>query len=110
MFFFFFSSRRRHTRWTGDWSSDVCSSDLIAAQRRDRGSCERKRRRRGGDRTELPHDAVDDASRRAPGKKVGERGMASGFALERGAVHFARRSFGAEQISGADLNARGAER
>src|SRR6267154_5475329 len=28
IFFFFFSSRRRHTRWTGDWSSDVCSSDL----------------------------------------------------------------------------------
>src|SRR5690348_2354043 len=26
-FFFFFSSKRRHTRWTGDWSSDVCSSD-----------------------------------------------------------------------------------
>src|SRR5690348_2035133 len=25
---FFFSSGRRHTRWTGDWSSDVCSSDL----------------------------------------------------------------------------------
>src|SRR5690348_17731919 len=24
----FLSSRRRHTRWTGDWSSDVCSSDL----------------------------------------------------------------------------------
>src|SRR6266487_3160762 len=30
--FFFFSSRRRHTRWTGDWSSDVCSSDLEGAQ------------------------------------------------------------------------------
>src|SRR5256885_11656287 len=29
-FFFFFSSRRRHTRLQGDWSSDVCSSDLIA--------------------------------------------------------------------------------
>src|SRR6266516_6845994 len=27
--FFFFSSRRRHTRSYGDWSSDVCSSDLI---------------------------------------------------------------------------------
>src|SRR5437870_7279214 len=27
--FFFFSSRRRHTRWPRDWSSDVCSSDLI---------------------------------------------------------------------------------
>src|SRR5690348_17918004 len=29
---FFFSSRRRHTRWTGDWSSDVCSSDLLLRQ------------------------------------------------------------------------------
>src|SRR2546426_1282587 len=28
---FFFSSRRRHTRLQGDWSSDVCSSDLIPA-------------------------------------------------------------------------------
>src|SRR5690625_6766314 len=27
--FFFFSSRRRHTRWPRDWSSDVCSSDLV---------------------------------------------------------------------------------
>src|SRR3989475_8540456 len=29
MFFFFFSSRRRHTRFDCDWSSDVCSSDLV---------------------------------------------------------------------------------
>src|SRR5207248_6812893 len=28
-YFFFFSSRRRHTRSYGDWSSDVCSSDLF---------------------------------------------------------------------------------
>src|SRR5690242_21153504 len=28
MVLFFFSSRRRHTRLTCDWSSDVCSSDL----------------------------------------------------------------------------------
>src|SRR5690606_40194350 len=27
---FFFSSRRRHTRFSRDWSSDVCSSDLIS--------------------------------------------------------------------------------
>src|SRR5690606_40581280 len=27
---FFFSSRRRHTRFSRDWSSDVCSSDLQA--------------------------------------------------------------------------------
>src|SRR5688500_8772604 len=31
MLLFFFSSRRRHTRLQGDWSSDVCSSDLVDA-------------------------------------------------------------------------------
>src|SRR5256885_13000713 len=30
---FFFSSRRRHTRLQGDWSSDVCSSDLAETDR-----------------------------------------------------------------------------
>src|SRR5690606_39592973 len=30
-FMFFFSSRRRHTRFSRDWSSDVCSSDLNVA-------------------------------------------------------------------------------
>src|SRR5437763_8905385 len=30
---FFFSSRRRHTRYIGDWSSDVCSSDLAIRAR-----------------------------------------------------------------------------
>src|SRR5205807_6822920 len=29
---FFFSSRRRHTRLQGDWSSDVCSSDLSLSE------------------------------------------------------------------------------
>src|SRR5688500_20176196 len=32
-FDFFFSSRRRHTRLQGDWSSDVCSSDLTSLPR-----------------------------------------------------------------------------
>src|SRR5258706_10419212 len=32
-FFFFFSSRRRHTRLVSDWSSDVCSSDLVSSAR-----------------------------------------------------------------------------
>src|SRR2546422_1819057 len=31
LIFFFFSSRRRHTRCSRDWSSDVCSSDLFSA-------------------------------------------------------------------------------
>src|SRR5437867_13417678 len=52
-FFFFFSSRRRHTRSYGDWSSDVCSSDLFKVKtRRPLGApvpaCgERARRQRG---------------------------------------------------------------
>src|SRR5207245_5021397 len=44
---FFFSSRRRHTRCYRDWSSDVCSSDLVSrpcwfrkpARARNRSSC-----------------------------------------------------------------------
>src|SRR5437762_5455126 len=38
-YFFFFSSRRRHTRYIGDWSSDVCSSDLPVATERCREVC-----------------------------------------------------------------------
>src|SRR6266571_5282715 len=41
--FFFFSSRRRHTRLTCDWSSDVCSSDLINYRRREQSACGRPR-------------------------------------------------------------------
>src|SRR5690606_40100912 len=41
---FFFSSRRRHTRFSRDWSSDVCSSDL------------RSRRNSGGIGARLPGD------------------------------------------------------
>src|SRR5256885_3533695 len=37
--FFFFSSRRRHTRLQGDWSSDVCSSDLRQRKRCLRLAC-----------------------------------------------------------------------
>src|SRR3712207_9502234 len=36
MVLFFFSSRRRHTRYWRDWSSDVCSSDLVRKIIRDR--------------------------------------------------------------------------
>src|SRR5947209_13131300 len=36
-FYFFFSSRRRHTSYWRDWSSDVCSSDLVAFADRIRG-------------------------------------------------------------------------
>src|SRR5260370_7455503 len=38
---FFFSSRRRHTRFKCDWSSDVCSSDLVSAAVRARPVAQR---------------------------------------------------------------------
>src|SRR3989449_7942523 len=38
LFFFFFSSRRRHTRCSRDWSSDVCSSDLTVRRYRAGGA------------------------------------------------------------------------
>src|SRR5437867_10777114 len=45
LMFFFFSSRRRHTRSYGDWSSDVCSSDLLRRSRpRARSASERSDR------------------------------------------------------------------
>src|SRR3989454_10893090 len=40
---FFFSSRRRHTRLQGDWSSDVCSSDLDDVVQRARGRADAAR-------------------------------------------------------------------
>src|SRR6266478_3137651 len=38
VFLFFFSSRRRHTRFDCDWSSDVCSSDLLITADTNEGS------------------------------------------------------------------------
>src|SRR5438034_11255055 len=45
--YFFFSSRRRHTRSLCDWSSDVCSSDLLGLRRKRRGGLQRVERRHG---------------------------------------------------------------
>src|SRR2546422_4651147 len=45
--FFFFSSRRRHTRCSRDWSSDVCSSDLV------RAACDGSLKRLGVDAIDL---------------------------------------------------------
>src|SRR5438105_5728309 len=55
-FVFFFSSRRRHTRSTRDWSSDVCSSDLSTWSAR----CPNRPRR----------DARRTGHRRAAGRRL----------------------------------------
>src|SRR5690606_40740379 len=47
--YFFFSSRRRHTRFSRDWSSDVCSSDLENLRR---VVHPQEQHDRGGDRAE----------------------------------------------------------
>src|SRR5437879_13641604 len=45
----FFSSRRRHTRYIGDWSSDVCSSDLHCGPLNPREAARAKRIRQESD-------------------------------------------------------------
>src|SRR6266480_5391287 len=73
---FFFSSRRRHTRLTCDWSSDVCSSDLAAHQRLGAGVCDRGSAgpglagvyRTGVSQIVATTMAVNAASRRVPEK------------------------------------------
>src|SRR6266487_6462296 len=75
-YFFFFSSRRRHTRWTGDWSSDVCSSDLAYRQRlRDAASLYRSVQEHGfdGGRYPLLLRAVPPGAATASGKLVPRR-------------------------------------
>src|ERR1039457_5537252 len=54
VFFFFFSSRRRHTRLQGDWSSDVCSSDLQVRRPPGRPAGRPSGRGPGEDRREPP--------------------------------------------------------
>src|SRR5437764_5651373 len=59
--FFFFSSRRRNTRCIGDWSSDVCSSDLRLVLP-DRAVVEVLERGGGPTRTALSFQNFDDSS------------------------------------------------
>src|SRR5207248_5080475 len=70
-FFFFFSSRRRHTRSYGDWSSDVCSSDL------GRPLARHRRRRVAKRAASAPHEPdrreASDERRRTMGRRHGVR-------------------------------------
>src|SRR5438876_11799673 len=75
---FFFSSRRRHTRWTGDWSSDVCSSDLRLQRPVHVGRAGRRRVREGAaaEMNKTIEDFIGDTPRseeRRVGKECGSR-------------------------------------
>src|SRR5256885_8800040 len=74
--FFFFSSRRRHTRLQGDWSSDVCSSDLrpgagepVIAWDPARGSIDRAALERAGADTVIHLAGENVFGRWSPAKK-----------------------------------------
>src|SRR5690606_40362034 len=87
--FFFFSSRRRHTRFSRDWSSDVCSSDLRAHARgraarledgptRHAGGLDRRRRGTGPDGGPRIRTAGRRGRGRSEERRVGEEGRAGG--------------------------------
>src|SRR5690606_40421878 len=91
--FFFFSSRRRHTIFSRDWSSDVCSSDLlthsrprrmntmIATTRRTRlttcWAMWRVRQRGGAGRSSLTMAANLEHQRRSEERRVGKGGRSA---------------------------------
>src|SRR5690606_40982170 len=93
---FFFSSRRRHTRFSRDWSSDVCSSDL--AKLRDFGFDEvheniagtgvvgllqgrGKGNRRVGLRADMDALPIEETSR-SEERRVGKEGSSGRWAAE----------------------------
>src|SRR5256885_8096323 len=73
LFVFFFSSRRRHTRLQGDWSSDVCSSDLrpITGSLSRRCAPTTRSETRPGRRRTAPRQAPGDWARRAASRPPG---------------------------------------
>src|SRR2546426_6807991 len=73
LFFFFFSSRRRHTRLQGDWSSDVCSSDLEDAHGPPR------LRLHQADRPARWNDSSRPLRRRPGGTREGEEFVGTGI-------------------------------
>src|SRR5256886_16162407 len=74
--FFFFSSRRRHTRFDCDWSSDVCSSDLVPRRVRPvRGLAESKARAASREERVQPRARPEDGQtpqRRSEERRVGK--------------------------------------
>src|SRR6266436_9520352 len=79
--FFFFSSRRRHTRCSRDWSSDVCSSDLL--DRRGRESFQELLAHRGIGVVVLEGLQIFEGVGVAPQGALGLRGPVQGVLAEK---------------------------
>src|SRR5437762_14208184 len=92
---FFFSSRRRHTSYIGDWSSDVCSSDLPERVRSAHAAREHplpsrspdrplltSSRRRGADLTGPPRPRCAAKGERSEERRVGKEGRARWLASQ----------------------------
>src|SRR5207245_5838888 len=85
---FFFSSRRRHTRCYRDWSSDVCSSDLLLLRRADegaaaaaaRGAGQPGQRQEGHPAAEHHPGAAGVAGPRSEERRVGKEGRSRWWA------------------------------
>src|SRR3546814_778449 len=73
VFFFFFKQKTAYEMRIRDWSSDVCSSDLGAARRRDRAAVDHAAQRRA----ELGQEHVELALAPAGDFRVAEIGRAS---------------------------------
>src|SRR5437016_14676573 len=75
---FFFSSRRRHTRLVSDWSSDVCSSDLLPARAQEEQTrsrlrdLERELRAADPGRAELDDAEQERLRQRSEERRVGK--------------------------------------
>src|SRR5690606_16146178 len=99
---FFFSSRRRHTRFSRDWSSDVCSSDLLPRRRirpvrpgrHGGGRGPGRAGGRGGGGPRLPR-------RRHPGDMGASAGGQGAAARRRVGPRAAQRAEGGRRVSGA---------
>src|SRR5438477_5451646 len=74
-FFFFFSSRRRHTRLTCDWSSDVCSSDLATRLNTPSALCDRAAKEHGAEGVfNLVAGGAEVGTWRSEERRVGKEG------------------------------------
>src|SRR6266498_2225223 len=85
--FFFFSSRRRHTRCGRDWSSDVCSSDLVMVEPGEHWSRTHGARHRGA----LPSQAIEARHRSMTGALVEVDGVSKRYRRGAEQVHALRR-------------------